>query len=55
MKYQQFIDIAKTEANKSTMRSKYGAVLILNGKIISKGHNHCNMIHSKVKECFLCG
>lgn len=33
------MDIAYQEALKSCLRIKVGAVLIYNGKLISKGHN----------------
>jgi len=36
----RFIDLATQEALKSTQNFKHGAVLVKNGKLVSKGYNH---------------
>jgi hypothetical protein len=48
------MDDAKKEALKSSMKSKYGAILIHRNKIISRGHNYDTHIHTDKKSCPLC-
>lgn len=35
-----FIKLAAREAQKSDMKIKHGSTLVVNGKIVSRGHNH---------------
>ena len=47
------IEIAYKEALKSTVKNKYGAVLIYKNKIISSGHNYLLTVKNK-KSSILC-
>lgn len=40
MKFDQFVDIALSEARKSNMAKCFGAVIVCNGVVISRGHNY---------------
>ena len=40
LKEQSFINVAIDEANKSDVLMRIGCVAVMNGKIISKGHNN---------------
>jgi deoxycytidylate deaminase len=48
------IDLAIKEAQKSTMKSRYGAVLIYQNKIISSGYNYETKLSNLNKNCPLC-
>ncbi len=37
---QSYINIAMNEATKSTVLMRHGAVAVMNGKIMGRGHNH---------------
>lgn len=37
--YDKFVQVAYGEALKSNVHKKFGAVIVCNNKIISKGHN----------------
>ena len=49
MKDEYFILQAYQEALKSTMTKRYGAVLVHNNKIVSKGHNYSTSLCSSNK------
>ena len=49
------LDLAIKEAQKSTMKSRYGAVLIHRQKIIASGYNHQTKLSDLNKNCPLCG
>lgn len=52
----QHVLAAREEARKSPLSTKYGAVLIFQGNIISKGHNFDDKPGlSSNPYCFLCG
>ncbi len=54
MTNQVFIQEAYLEALKSPMATNYGAVLVYQNKIISKGHNHYKSnITNSLKCCLL--
>ena len=44
---------ARIEAMKSTMRHRYGCVIIYRNKIIASGHNREKNISSKRNQCVL--
>ena len=44
-----FVLEAKKEASKSPMSKKYGAIIIYNNKIISRGHNYYTLIKDNDK------
>ncbi|QKF93577.1 CMP deaminase domain-containing protein [Fadolivirus algeromassiliense] len=50
----KFVLAAHNEALKSPMSKKYGAVLIYNNKIISRGHNYYKYIGPLKENCLLC-
>jgi deoxycytidylate deaminase len=52
---QKFIDIAITQAYKSPMSNKYGAVLIYRNKVLSVGYNYDTHISTENKYGLLCG
>lgn len=45
---------AYREALKSTMKKKYGAVLVHRNRIISKGYNSSRVVSSLNPRCILC-
>jgi deoxycytidylate deaminase len=49
-----FVLEAKKEALKSELSTKYGAVLVHRGKIVSRGHNFGKRNNSLNRNCFLC-
>lgn len=49
-----FAKIAYNEALKSTMNNRYGAVLVLRGKVVGKGHNYSLINSTEKKSCILC-
>lgn len=49
------INFAIEQARKSTMKCKYGAVLLHRNKIISYGYNRYTFITTNTESCLLCG
>ena len=47
---ERYFNIAIDQAKKSSMNMKHGAVLVINGRIVSKGFNHHrNAVKGKLK------
>jgi hypothetical protein len=54
MKWENIIQTAIDEANKSAVVHRIGAVLIFRSKIVSRGYNHVSTKYHKVdKSCVL--
>ena len=52
---QNHINKALDISKKSPVNKKFGALLIYNGRIISKGYNyHRNWLTDNVSQCLLC-
>ena len=51
----KFFDLALEQAMKSPMHSKYGAVLVSDNKVMSKGFNTYKTFKNNNHQCILCG
>lgn len=50
-RHMRYFNVATTEALKSDMLQKHGAVLIIGNRIISKGHNSSNIFPKIFHDC----
>jgi deoxycytidylate deaminase len=50
-----YVNLAYQEALKSSLKKKYGAVLIYRNKVVGKGYNYgsCNLSNLTSKKCIL--